>query len=103
MRINIVAAANRGQTPCANRVVEVEKDTNGIYLSFPQATGVVDVPSAIAIGQGMLETAGFAAPASSDSIPAGWELTSHEGGFVLTDEDGVVRGNFRPSTVLVSV
>ena len=72
MRINIQAAATRGQTPFANREVTIEKDGDNVFLAFPQASGVVSNDSAVAIGDGILETAGFAAPESNDNIPAGW-------------------------------
>jgi hypothetical protein len=103
MRINITAAASKGQTPFARREIEVEKDGVNVYLALPQASGVIAPDSAIAFGEALFEAAGFEAEPTSDSIPAGWSLRSSDGGMVLSDSDGVVRGTFRPSTVLVSV
>ena len=102
MRINLVAARSKGERPTATREATVEKDGANVFLSFPELSGVVSGDSAIALGEAILEMAGLEAT-SSDSIPAGWNLASHDGGYVVTDHSGVLRGTFRPTSSFVSV
>lgn len=102
MRINIIAARHRGQNPTASREVTVEPDGKNVFLQVPETSGVMTGDSAITVGEALLEAAGFEAQ-SSDTIPAGWTLTAQDGGYVISDPAGVIRGNFRPVSAYVSV
>jgi len=56
----------------------------------------------MALGEAILEAAGLEATAS-DNIPSGWSLSAHDGGYVVADAEGVIRGTFRPVSTFVSV
>jgi hypothetical protein len=102
MHINLLASPTKGAQPFATSPATIEKDGNNIYLSFAQTAGVVSTDSAIALAEAILETAGFTSEPVEANIPSGWSLTAQDGGYVITDASGVVRGNFRPVSKYVS-
>lgn len=102
-RITLQAAARKGQTPFANREATVERDGDNVFLSMPaEREGVISGSSATAFARAILAAAGVTSESAAASInagiPAGWTLTPHDGGYVISDASGVVRGSFRPVT-----